>query len=87
MALIDELRRIKAEVTRQRTAHPWALRLQRVRGSADQDGIERVTTQAVIRPGGKVLFPCPQCGLQRHERDAVHCKACGQVLNIPDDDD
>jgi voltage-gated potassium channel len=43
--------------------------------------------QAVFRPGGKVLFPCPQCGLQRHEPDAVHCKACGHVLNIPNDDD
>ncbi len=41
--------------------------------------------QAVFRPGGKVLHPCPQCGLQRHELDAVHCKACGQVLNIPHD--
>jgi voltage-gated potassium channel len=43
--------------------------------------------QAVFRPGGKVLYPCPQCGLQRHEPDAVHCKACGHVLSIPDDDD
>ena len=43
--------------------------------------------QAVFRPSGKVLHPCPQCGLQRHERDAVHCKACGQVLNIPNDND
>jgi voltage-gated potassium channel len=43
--------------------------------------------QAVFRPGGKVLHPCPQCGLQRHEPDAVHCKACGQVLNIPNDND
>jgi voltage-gated potassium channel len=43
--------------------------------------------QAVFRPGGKVLHPCPQCGLQRHEPDAVHCKACGHVLNIPDDND
>ncbi|MCG7503891.1 potassium channel family protein [Mesorhizobium retamae] len=42
--------------------------------------------QAVVRPG-KVLFPCPQCGLQRHEPDAVHCKACGHVLNIPDEGD
>ena len=41
--------------------------------------------QAVFRPGGKVLHPCPQCGLQRHDLDAVHCKACGQVLNIPND--
>ena len=42
---------------------------------------------AVFRPGGKVLHPCPQCGLQRHDADAVHCKACGQVLNIPNDED
>ena len=40
--------------------------------------------QAIFRPA-KVFFPCPQCGLQRHEPDAVHCKACGHVLNIPDD--
>ena len=33
----------------------------------------------------KVRFPCPACGLQRHEADAVHCKACGRVLNIPDE--
>jgi voltage-gated potassium channel len=40
--------------------------------------------QVVFRPS-KVRFPCPQCGLQRHDPDAVHCKACGQVLNIPDE--
>jgi voltage-gated potassium channel len=33
----------------------------------------------------KVRFPCPVCGLQKHEADAVHCKACGTVLNIPDE--
>ncbi|WP_441278271.1 ion transporter [Tardiphaga sp. 172_B4_N1_3] len=33
----------------------------------------------------KVRFKCPACGLQRHDRDAVHCKACGGLLNIPDD--
>ncbi len=43
--------------------------------------------QAVFRPGGKVRHPCPQCGLLRHDPDAVHCKACGRVLNIPDDRD
>jgi voltage-gated potassium channel len=41
--------------------------------------------QAVFRPT-KVTFPCPQCALQRHEPDAVHCKACGHVLRIPDHD-
>jgi voltage-gated potassium channel len=40
--------------------------------------------QALFRPQ-KVRFPCPTCGLQRHETDAVHCKACGTVLNIPDE--
>ena len=43
--------------------------------------------QALFRPGGKVFYPCPQCGLQRHDRDAVHCKACGHVLNIPNDNE
>ena len=42
--------------------------------------------QAVVRPGGKVRHPCPACGLQRHDADAVHCKACGLVLNIPNDE-
>ncbi|MEZ6029788.1 MAG: ion channel [Hyphomonadaceae bacterium] len=35
----------------------------------------------------KVRHPCPTCGLQRHEMDAVHCKACGTLLNIADDND
>ena len=33
----------------------------------------------------KVFHPCPTCGLQRHDQDAVHCKACGQTICIPDD--
>ena len=40
--------------------------------------------QVVLRPA-KAYFPCPTCGLKRHDHDAVHCKACGTVLNIPDD--
>lgn len=40
--------------------------------------------QVLFRPY-KVRFPCPSCGLTRHEPDAVHCKSCGQVLNIPDE--
>ncbi|NMJ43078.1 potassium channel family protein [Roseomonas sp. JC162] len=40
--------------------------------------------QALFRPA-RVRFPCPTCGLQRHDADAVHCKACGTTLNIPDD--
>lgn len=40
--------------------------------------------QAVVRPN-KVTYPCHRCGLQRHDADAVHCKACGEILNIPDE--
>ncbi|WP_082640140.1 potassium channel family protein [Aureimonas sp. N4] len=40
--------------------------------------------QALFKPY-KVFFPCPQCALQRHEPDAVHCKACGHMLAIPDE--
>lgn len=42
--------------------------------------------QVLFRPN-KVRFPCPSCALQRHEPDAVHCKACGTLLCIPDDGD
>jgi voltage-gated potassium channel len=38
--------------------------------------------QALFRPA-KVRFDCPACGLMRHDLDAVHCKACGGMLNIP----
>lgn len=40
--------------------------------------------QVIFRPP-KAQFPCPTCGLRRHDHDAVHCKACGTILNIPDD--
>lgn len=40
--------------------------------------------RALLSPH-KVRFPCPTCGLQRHDSDAVHCKACGTLLNIPDE--
>lgn len=40
--------------------------------------------QTIFRPH-KVRFPCPSCGLQNHDPDAVHCKACGIVLCIPDE--
>ncbi len=41
--------------------------------------------QTLMRPY-KVHFACPQCGLLRHDPDAVHCKACGIVLNIPNEE-
>lgn len=40
--------------------------------------------QSILRPH-KVVHPCPDCGLRRHDPDAVHCKACGKLLNIPDE--
>lgn len=40
--------------------------------------------QALFRPS-KIAFECPACALLRHEPDAVHCKACGNMLRIPDE--
>jgi voltage-gated potassium channel len=40
--------------------------------------------QVLFRPP-KVRYSCPHCGLLRHDADAVHCKHCGEVLNIPDE--
>lgn len=38
--------------------------------------------QTIFRPA-KAHVVCPDCGLRRHDTDAVHCKHCGRVLNIP----
>jgi voltage-gated potassium channel len=40
--------------------------------------------RALLQPA-KVRFRCPECALLRHDLDAVHCKACGTVLKIPDE--
>ena len=40
--------------------------------------------QTIMRPH-KVRFPCDRCGLQKHDPDAVHCKACGNLICIPDE--
>jgi voltage-gated potassium channel len=37
--------------------------------------------QAVFKPA-KVRHECPTCGLTRHDPDAVHCKHCGETINI-----
>jgi voltage-gated potassium channel len=42
--------------------------------------------QTMFRPS-KVRYTCSQCGLFLHERDAVHCKHCGAILNIPNEGD
>ena len=40
--------------------------------------------QTIFRPT-RVVYDCPDCGLHRHDVDAVHCKHCGRILNIPTD--
>ena len=42
--------------------------------------------KSIFRPA-KVRFECIHCGLFLHENDAVCCKHCGKVLNIPSDGD
>jgi voltage-gated potassium channel len=37
--------------------------------------------QTIFRPQ-KVHLRCPDCGLNRHDPDAVHCKHCGRVIDI-----
>lgn len=37
--------------------------------------------QAIFWPR-KVAYTCPDCGLNRHDPDAVHCKHCGRVIKI-----
>lgn len=37
--------------------------------------------QTVFRPK-RVHYECPDCGLTRHEADAVHCKHCGATIRI-----
>jgi voltage-gated potassium channel len=37
--------------------------------------------QAVFRPQ-KVGYTCPDCGRNRHETDAVHCKHCDHTVKI-----
>lgn len=40
--------------------------------------------RTILQPA-KVRFRCPRCSLMRHDVDAVHCKACGEPLNIPNE--
>jgi voltage-gated potassium channel len=37
--------------------------------------------QTIFRPP-HVTYECPDCGLKRHDTDAVHCKHCGRILHI-----
>ena len=42
--------------------------------------------QTLFKPH-KIRHDCPTCGLAKHDPDAVHCKACGEILCIPDEGD
>ncbi len=37
--------------------------------------------QTIFRPS-RIKYECPDCGLNRHDPDAVHCKHCGRVVHI-----
>jgi voltage-gated potassium channel len=37
--------------------------------------------QTVFQPR-KIRYTCPDCGLTRHDADAVHCKHCGRTIKI-----
>ena len=47
----------------------------------------RCTSSSDIAAGvtPEIRIACPSCGLRRHHVDAVHCKARGVLLNIPND--
>jgi voltage-gated potassium channel len=36
----------------------------------------------MIAPSGPAEHACQRCGLARHDRDAVHCKHCGDIVHI-----
>lgn len=40
--------------------------------------------RAIFQPS-KIKHKCPECGLSRHEADAIHCKHCGEPLKIETD--
>jgi hypothetical protein len=47
MSFLGKLRTIEAETVPQAT-DPWRLRLERLRGKVDFDGMERISTQALL---------------------------------------
>lgn len=42
--------------------------------------------RAIFQPS-KIKHKCPECGLNRHETDAIHCKHCGEPLKIETEGD
>jgi len=48
MSWLGKLREASAELAERNTDDPWKLRLERVQGKTDYDGIERVSTQPLL---------------------------------------
>lgn len=48
MSFIEKMRAAAAELEAARTIDPWRLRLERVRGMAGFDGLERISTQTLM---------------------------------------
>jgi voltage-gated potassium channel len=42
--------------------------------------------RAIFQPS-KIKYKCPNCGLNRHDPDAIHCKHCGESLKIETEGD
>jgi hypothetical protein len=68
MSFLAKLKQAEAELAA--PVDPWALRLERVRGKIGDDGIERITTQAVFD-----IFEVPQRG-----RRAGACRRLARVM-------
>jgi len=47
-SFLEKVRELKAESAARKADHPWKLRLERVRGKIDADGLERLTTQMLF---------------------------------------
>jgi hypothetical protein len=69
MPWVEVLRLAREQVTRQQ-AHPWVARLERLRGTVGNDGVERITTQAVFD-----LLEVPQ-----RARTAAACSTLARLM-------
>ena len=69
MSLIGRLRAAEAEVTA-RNSDPWIVRLERLRGKVGDDGVERISTQA--------LFDYLE--VRQRNRRAGACRRLAQVM-------
>jgi hypothetical protein len=47
-SFLAQLENAQAELAARRAAHPWKLRLDRVQGKVDYDGVARVSTQTLL---------------------------------------